>query len=285
MPAEDNFIPVTEYLDPEGRPYPVGVNGRIDFSIISGRLELPYLVEIQTKSYEWFLQKGIDDVLREVFPIANYSNTLFIEYVSCRLEEPKYTPLECKAGDLNYSSKLKVTLRLRFKNSGEIKEAEVFMGELPRMTESGTFIFNGAERVIVSQIVRSPGAYFQDTLDKSGSHLYNGEIIPTRGTWLQFESDTKTSSKESTSLKDAPKPGALYVRIDRQRKMAATILLKALGFESEKQIRELFGDTEWMEATLAKEPKNDAGTGTKIFFNDTATTEIYTLSLHDALPS
>ena len=276
MPAEDNFIPVTEYLDPEGRPYPVGVNGRIDFSKISGRLELPYLVEIQTKSYEWFLQKGIDDVLREVFPIANYSNTLFIEYVSCRLEEPKYAPLECKAGDLNYSSKLKVTLRLRFKNSGEIKEAEVFMGELPRMTESGTFIFNGAERVIVSQIVRSPGAYFQDTLDKSGSHLYNGEIIPTRGTWLQFESDTKTSSKESTSLKDAPKPGALYVRIDRQRKMAATILLKALGFESEKQIRELFGDTEWMEATLAKEPKNDAGTGTKIVNSVTALTEIFT---------
>ena len=238
MPAEDNFIPFTEYLDPEGRPYPVGVNGRIDFSKISGRLDLPYLVEIQTKSYQWFLEKGIDEVLREVFPIANYANTLFIDYVSCRLEPPKYTPLECKAGDLNYSSKLKVTLRLRFKNSGEIKEAEVFMGELPLMTESGTFIFNGAERVIVSQIVRSPGAYFQDTLDKSGVHIYNGEIIPTRGTWLQFESDTK---------------GVLFVRIDRQRKMPATVLFKALGLDSEKELRSLFGDTEWMEATLKKD--------------------------------
>ena len=273
MPAEDNFIPFTEYNDPEGRPYPVGVNGRIDFSKISGRLDLPYLVEIQTKSYQWFLDKGIDDVLKEVFPIANYANTLFIDYVSCRLEEPKYTPLECKAGDLNYSSKLKVTLRLRFKNSGEIKEAEVFMGELPRMTESGTFIFNGAERVIVSQIVRSPGSYFQDTLDKAGYHVYNGEIIPTRGTWLQFEADTKTSAKEA-AVNASPRPGAVFVRIDRQRKMPATVLLKALGFQKESEIKEYFGDTEWMDATLAKEPKDDAGK-TRILHSDDALFDIF----------
>ncbi len=245
MPLEENFIPMTEYKSPKGNNYPVMANGRIDFSKISGDLQLPYLVEIQTESYQWFLDKGLDEVLRECFPIANYSNTLFIEYVSCRLEEPAHTPLECKAADLNYSSKLKVKLRLRFKNSGEIKEAEVFMGNLPRMTESGTFIVNGAERVIVSQIVRSPGAYFQDAIDKSGVHLYNGEIIPNRGTWLQFESDAKSH--------------LYYTRVDRQpRKMPATILLKALGLD-EKTIYELFGKTEAMEGTLAKDGVKNSG--------------------------
>ena len=108
MPLEENFIPLTDFNDPEGNPYPVGVNGRLDFSKISGRLDLPYLVEIQTESYKWFLEKGLDEVLRECFPIANYSNTLFIDYVSCRLEEPKHDPMQCKSADLNYSSRLKV---------------------------------------------------------------------------------------------------------------------------------------------------------------------------------
>ena len=240
MPVEDNFIPNTEYANPDGKPYPVGLNGRIDFSKISGKLGLPYLVEVQTKSYEWFLQKGIDEVLKESFPIASFTNTLFIDYVSCRLEAPKYDPLQCKAMDQTYSSKLRVTLRLRFKSSGEIKEAEVFMGDIPLMTESGTFIVNGAERVIVSQIVRSPGAYFQNTLDKSGVHVFNGEIIPSRGTWLQFESDLK---------------GVLFVRIDRQRKMPASVLLKALGL-SEKDIKNYFGDSPAIASTLAKD-KNE----------------------------
>ncbi len=245
MPIEDNFVPFTDYLDPNGHPYPAGINGRLDFSKISGRLALPYLVEIQTDSYKWFLEKGIHDVLKEVFPIENYSSTLFIDYVSFRLEPPKWTPLECKAGDLTYSSKLKVTLRLRFKASGEIKEAEVFMGDLPLMTESGTFIVNGAERVIVSQIVRSPGAYFQDTPTKSGVHLYNGEIIPTRGTWLQFESDLK---------------GLLWTRIDRQRKMPATTLLKALGLDKEEDLIRLFGDSQAMGDTIKKDAAIKNGT-------------------------
>ena len=249
MPAEDNFIPFTEYCDPEGHPYPVGVNGRIDFSKISGRLELPYLVEIQTKSYQWFLEKGIDEILKESFPIANNNETLFLDYVSCRLEEPKYTPLECKAGDQNYSSKLRVTLRLRFKNTGEIKEAEVFMGDLPRMTESGTFIMNGAERVIVSQIIRSPGAYFQDTLDKTGIRVFEGEIFPDHGTWLQFESTLRPG--EADNKKDV-----YYVRIDRNRKMPATVLFKALGIESEDTLKELFGDSNVMYNTLAKDKDN-----------------------------
>lgn len=232
---------VTEVRDPNGNLYPAGINGRIDFSKISGHLDLPYLCEIQVDSYNWFLKQGIKDVLKEVFPISNYSNTLFIDYVDSRLEEPKYSPLECKRADLTYSSKLKVTLRLRFKATGEIKEAEVFMGELPLMTDSGTFIVNGAERVIVSQIVRSPGAYFQDNVEASGAHTYNGEIIPTRGTWLQFETDAKAT---------------MFVRIDRQRKMPATVLFKALGLDKEEQLIKLFGDTETMKVTLHKDAAN-----------------------------
>ena len=238
MPQPDIFEPNTYYLDPNGKPYPHGANGRIDFSKISGKLDLPYLVEIQTESYKWFLEKGIDDVLKEMFPISDFNNKLFIYYVSCRLEEPKNDPLKCKAQDLTYSSKLKVTLRLRLQ-SGEMKEAEVFMGELPRMTESGTFIVNGAERVIVSQIVRSPGAYFVDEPDPAnGTVIHNGEIIPNRGTWLQFESDAKNF---------------LWVRIDRQKKMPATVLFKALGIEKEKDLLELFGDTEAMQNTIKKD--------------------------------
>ncbi len=238
MPQEEKFDhQLLDYKDPNGESYPVGANGRINFSKISGKLPLPYLVEVQTDSYRWFLEKGLDEIFREVFPIANFANTLYIDYVSSRLEEPKYTPLECKAGDLTYSSKIKVTLRLILPTK-EIKDAEVFMGELPLMTESGTFIVNGAERVIVSQIIRSPGGYFQDTIDKSGVHIYNGEIIPSRGTWLQFESDLK---------------GVYYVRIDRQRKMPATTLFKALGFDKEEQLIELFGKSESLDLTLAKD--------------------------------
>ena len=219
--------------------YPLGRNDRINFSKISGSLEIPYMVEIQTKSFEWFLREGLDEVMKEVFPISNYAGNVFIDYVSARFEKPLYTPLECKGGDLTYSSKLKVKLRLRNETTGEIKEEnEVFMGDVPMMTDSGTFIVNGSERVIVSQIVRSPGAYFQDTPDKSGKHIYNGEIIPTRGTWLQFESDMK---------------GLLWVRIDRQRKMPASILFKALGIYKEKDLKELFGDSDSFKDTLEKD--------------------------------
>ncbi|MCH3909739.1 MAG: DNA-directed RNA polymerase subunit beta [Bacilli bacterium] len=239
--AKENNI-VSEYES----KYEVGANGRINFSKISGNTPLPYLVEIQTDSFNWFKEKGLDEVLKEVFPIANYAGTVYIDYVSCHFEEPEYGPLECKEGDLTYSSKLKVKLRLRNKQTGEIKEDnEVFMGDVPMMTDSGTFIVNGAERVIVSQIVRSPGAYFQDTADKSGAHVYNGEIIPTRGTWLQFESDLK---------------GVMWVRIDRQRKMPASILFKALGIDTESRLNDLFGDTDSMKLTLAKDSAIHSGT-------------------------
>lgn len=234
------------------KDYPLLQNDRIDFAKISGHTPLPYLVEIQTDSFKWFLDKGIDEVFKEVFPIANYQENVFIEYVNCHFDKPEYTPLECKENDLTYSSKLRVTLRIKNDQLGEIKEAsEVFMGDVPMMTDSGTFIVNGAERVIVSQIVRSPGAYFGESFDnKLGVHLYTGEIIPTRGTWLQFETDSH---------------GAMFVRIDRQRKMPAVVLLKALGLDKNDgkgnwtEITDLFGDSEGMKATIAKDSANTSG--------------------------
>ena len=223
---------------PELAKYQRGLNDRIIFSKISGSTPLPNLVEIQTDSFKQFIDKGLDEVFKEVFPISSYSNQVSIIYDSCHFEAPEYTPLECKEGDLTYSAKLKVSLRLQQNNTGEIRESnEVFMGDIPMMTDSGTFIVNGAERVVVSQIVRSPGAYFQDTIDKSGVHIYNGEIIPNRGTWLQFESDLK---------------GVLWVRIDRQRKMPAVVLFKALGL-TESEITKLFGEGASLKATIEKD--------------------------------
>ncbi len=221
-------------------------NDRIDFSKISGTLPLPYLVEIQTESYKAFLNKGIDEAFRDVFPISNYADDVFIEYVGYRFLEPKYDWLECKSRDLTYCAPLKVTLRLCFKDTGEIKEKEVFMGDIPLMTDSGTFIINGAERAIVSQIVRSPGAYLRKELDtKSGKYIYGGDLIPTRGTWLQFESDAKDM---------------LSVRIERQRKMPATILLKALGLDTAEILTELFGDNVMLQNTIKKDADTKSAT-------------------------
>ncbi len=226
-------------------------NDRIDFSKISGTLPLPYLVEIQTESYAWFLKTGIEEAFKDVFPISNYADDVFIEYVSYRFLEPKYDWLECKCRDLTYCAPLKVTLRLCFKNTGEIKEKEVFMGDFPLMTDSGTFIINGAERAIVSQIVRSPGAYLRKELDaKSGKYIYGGDLLPTRGTWLQFESDSKD---------------LLSIRIERQRKMPATILLKAIldvqnVEEGNKLITDLFGDNQMLLNTLKKDEDTKSST-------------------------
>ena len=220
------------------KDYPVLPSGRINFSKISGSLELPNLVEIQTDSYKWFLETGIEEVMKEVFPIASYTETSFIEFVSCELREPKHSFLECKDHDYTYSSKLYVKLRLRNVDGGEMKEEEVFMGDIPLMTESGTFIVNGAERVIVSQIVRSPGAYISKEMDKNGKMIYNADLIPTRGTWLEFETDPK---------------GLINVRIDRQKKMAATVILKALGLDNEKILKKLFGNNPMLEATIEKD--------------------------------
>lgn len=214
-------------------------NDRYDYSKISGKLPLPNLVEIQTKSYEEFKEKGLDEVFRESFPIVNYTNTLSIDYVSIRFGEPKHTFLQCKAQDLTYSAPIYVMLRLTHHDTGEIQESEVYMGEFPLMTKSGTFIVNGAERVIVSQLVRSPGAYMSLTKDiKTGKVTYEADLIPGRGTWLQFESGTKD---------------LLSVRIDRQRKLNATTFLRALGLEENNDILKLFGESEALKVTLAKD--------------------------------
>ena len=212
-------------------------NDRYDYSKISGELPLPNLVEIQTKSFAEFLDKGLDEVFRESFPIVNYVDTLSIEYVSIRLGESKHSFLECKEKDLTYNVPMYITVRLIHKETGEIQESEVYMGDLPLMTSSGTFIVNGAERVIVSQLVRSPGAYLSKEF-KAGKYLYEADLIPGRGTWLQFESDAKDM---------------LSVRIDRQRKIHATTLLRALGIEASEDIIKLFGDSEALRNTLAKE--------------------------------
>ena len=212
-------------------------NDRYDYSRISGELSLPNLVEIQTRSYEEFKEKGLDEVFRESFPILNYTETLAIDYVGFRFGEPKHSFLECKAQDLTYSIPIYVTLRLTRKETGELQDSEVYMGEFPMMTSSGTFIVNGAERVIVSQLVRSPGAYLSKEV-KAGKGIFEADLIPGRGTWLQFESDNKD---------------ILSVRIDRQRKMHATILLKALGIESDDDIIKLFGENEALANTLAKD--------------------------------
>ncbi len=211
---------------------------RRNYSRISGSLELPNLVEIQTNSYEWFKNEGIKEVFNDVYPISNFNETLTLEFVDCRFDEPKYSVDEAKDRDANYSAPIRATLRLVNNGTGEIKENEVFMGDFPLMTDAGTFIINGAERVIVSQLVRSPGAYFADAMDKSGKTVFTGSMIPSRGTWLEFENDAKD---------------VLNVRIDRTRKIPGTILLRALGLSSDEDIIEVLGDHEFIRNTLAKD--------------------------------
>ncbi len=219
--------------------YPLLPNDRVNFSKVSGSLELPNLVEIQTDSYRWFLEKGIDEVMKEVFPIANYNENVFVDYLSSELKDPKHDIRECRAHGYTYESQLYCKLRLRFLDDTPSKETDIYMGSVPLMSSNGTFVINGAERVIVSQIVRSPGAYLSKEIDKvAGKYVFNADLIPTRGTWLEFETD----------LKDL-----INVRIDRQKKMNATVLLKAIGLESEKQIRDLFGKNELLENTIEKD--------------------------------
>ena len=211
---------------------------RRNYSRISGSLELPNLVEIQTNSYKWFKEVGIKEVFDDIYPITNFNETLSLEFVDCAFDEPKYSVNESKDRDANYAAPIRATLRLINSGTGEIKEQEVFMGDFPLMTDSGTFIINGAERVIVSQLVRSPGAYFADAIDKSGKTVFEGSIIPSRGTWLEFENDAKD---------------VLNVRIDRNRKIPGTVLLRALGLSSNEDIIDVFGDHEFILNTLTKD--------------------------------
>ena len=215
---------------------------RRNYSRISGSLKLPNLVEIQTDSFKWFQEKGIREVFEDIYPITNFNDTLSLEFVDCRFDEPKYDADESKERDAVYAAPLRATLRLVNKKTGEIKTSEVFMGDFPLMTDSGTFVVNGAERVIVSQLVRSPGAYFGNGTDKIGKTVFNGQVIPSRGTWLEFENDAKD---------------VLNVRIDRQKKIPGTILLRALGLSSNEDIIEVFGEHQFLYNTFEKDPTHN----------------------------
>ncbi|HBE12557.1 MAG TPA: DNA-directed RNA polymerase subunit beta [Clostridiales bacterium] len=221
------------------KPQTLGTNVRMSFSKINEALEMPNLIEVQKKSFEWFLTEGLKEVLADVSPIVDYSGNLSIDFVDYKIDNtPKYPVEECKERDVNYAVPLKVRVRLTNRLTGEIKEQEIFMGDFPMMTENGTFVINGAERVIVSQIVRSPGIYYDSDMDKTGKKTFSATVIPFRGAWLEYESDIND---------------VLYVRIDKNRKIPVTVLIRALGPGNDAEILNMFGENEMILNTMAKD--------------------------------
>ncbi len=217
----------------------VGRRERLSFGQIQEVLEVPNLIEVQQKSYDWFIKEGLRETFRDISPIHDFAGNLVLEFLDNYLGEPKYTVEEAKERDMTYAAPLKVKAQVINKETGEVKEQEVFIGDFPLMTKHGTFIINGAERVIVSQLVRSPGVYFDEQLDASGKKIFLATLMPNRGAWLEFESDPND---------------VLYVRIDRTRKIPVTVLLRALGCGTDAEITELLGETPQLRATLEKDP-------------------------------
>ena len=211
---------------------------RRDFSKVANRHELSGLLEIQTKSYNWFIQEGIEEVLQEISPVENFSGTLSLEFGDYSFDEPRHTIKECKEKKTTYAAPLKVQTRLFNNETGEVKEQEIFLGDMPLMTDSGSFIFNGSERVIVSQLVRSPSVYYGREIDKNGRPIVSSQIIPTRGTWLEF----KLNSKD-----------VVDVRIDRNRKVVVSAFLRAFGLSSDEEILNLFGQDEFLINSIGKD--------------------------------
>ena len=221
------------------KPEKFGKTTRMTFSKINEVMQIPNLIEVQKDSYKWFLDKGLKEVFRDVAEITDFSGNLALSFVDYRMDDtPKYTVKECKERDTTYAAPLKVTARLLNKETGEIKENEIYMGDFPLMTESGTFVINGAERVIISQLVRSPSVYFDMTHDKTGKELYSATVIPNRGAWLEYETDQND---------------LFYVRIDKNRKIYITTFIRALGLSSNTDILEFFGYDERIKATLEKD--------------------------------
>ncbi|SER83833.1 DNA-directed RNA polymerase subunit beta [Isobaculum melis] len=216
---------------------------RRSFARISEVLELPNLIEIQSDSYQWFLDEGLREMFKDISPIDDFAGNLSLEFIDYELREPKYTVEEARSHDANYSAPLHVKLRLINKETGEVKDQDVFFGDFPLMTEMGTFVINGAERVIVSQLVRSPGVYFHEKADKNGKIGFGSTVIPNRGAWLEYETDAKDIS---------------YVRIDRTRKIPLTVLVRALGFGSDDAILEIFGENASLHLTLEKDVHKNA---------------------------
>ncbi len=220
-------------------PQKLGKNVRMSFARVGEAIEMPNLLEVQKKSFDWFLNEGLKDVLDDVSPIVDYSGNLVIEFVDYSIDSKTQYPIEeCKERDVNYAAPLKVRVRLTNRETGEVKESEIYMGDFPMMTDNGTFVINGAERVIVSQIVRSPGIYYGDSIDKTGKHLYTATVIPYRGAWLEYETDAND---------------AFFVKIDKTRKIPITVLLRALGIESDAEIISMFGDEAMINATFEKD--------------------------------
>lgn len=221
------------------KPVKLGRNERMSFARINEVLEMPNLIEVQKNSYQWFLDTGLKEVFRDVSSISDYTGNLVLDFVDYRLDDtPKYTVEECKERDVTYAAPLRVTARLLNKQTGEIKESEVFMGDFPLMTDSGTFVINGAERVIVSQLVRSPGVYYGMSIDKTGKKLFTSTIIPNRGAWLEYEIDASD---------------VFYVRIDKNRKLPITTFIRSLGYGSDSEILDFFGEDPRIIATIDKD--------------------------------
>ena len=221
------------------KPVQLGKTERMSFSRIDEVIEMPNLIEVQKNSYQWFLNEGLKEVFRDISTIEDYTGNLVLDFIDYRLDsQPKYSIKECKERDVTYAAPLRVKARLLNKETGEIKEQEIFMGDFPLMTDSGTFIINGAERVIVSQLVRSPGVYFGKSYDKTGKELFSATLNPNRGAWLEYETDSSD---------------VFYVRIDKNRKIPVTVFIRALGLGDDARIRDFFGEDERIEASIAKD--------------------------------
>ena len=231
------------------KPIKVGRKERMTFSKINEVGTMPNLIDIQTKSYDWFVEEGLREVFEDISPIGDYAGNLSLEFIDYSLSDPpKYEQEECKERDVTYAAPLKVKVRLVNKETGEVKEQEVFMGDFPLMTEKGTFIYNGAERVIVTQLVRSPGPYYDVETDKSNNKLYSSQIIPNRGAWLEYETDSNE---------------IISVRVDRTRKQPLTTLLRAMGIGSDQEIIDRFGADPRLLKTLEKDTTVDYESGLK----------------------
>ena len=213
---------------------------RKDFAKVGDYIEMPNLIKVQRDSYDWFVEEGLGEVLKDISPIEDYSGNLVLEFFDYYMEEKtKYTVEEAKERDATYSTRLHVKVRLINRETGEIKEQEIYLGDFPLMTDSGTFVINGAERVVVSQLVRSPGCYYSEEFDtKTGKRTYTSTVMPLRGAWLEYETDGND---------------IFWVRVDRTRKVPVTTLLRAIGLATDAQMLELFGDEELIKATLNKD--------------------------------
>ena len=251
------------------RPIKVGRKERMTYAKINEVCEMPNLIQIQTDSYKWFIEEGLKEVFEDISPIKDYADNLVLEFIDYSLTDvPKYGQEECKERDVTYAAPLKVKVRLINKETGEVKEQEVFMGDFPMMTEKGTFIYNGAERVVVTQLVRSPGPYYDVTFDKSNNKLFSTTIIPNRGAWLEYETDSNE---------------IISVRVDRTRKQPVTTLLRAIGLGSNQEILDVFGDDVRLKKTLEKDTSVNHEEGLKEIYKKLRPTEPPTVDSARAL--